>query len=224
MKGEELEPLEPVEPGFGAEAGTADTATLSRRRASDVRVRGLRVATGALALALLATAGGLVTTRDDRDDLDERLQRTQRARLDAVREADELRQRTRLPAIDLSLGGVVLLPTTDGMVSAVSVLIAPADFSKVWLTVDVVGAVPAATYGLLGGSCAFDATPPSDWVAGKAAADGRVRLLAGPLAIEPDDNKVWVRLHRGNQDFGGLRGPLAAPTQLSPNEPSCLSP
>jgi hypothetical protein len=176
VKGEDdLEPLEPVEPGLGPEDATPDTATLSRRRASDVRVRGWRVATGALALALLATAVWLVTTRDDRDDLGERLQRAQRARLDAVREADELRRRTRLPAIDLSLGGVVLLPTANGMVSAVSVLIAPADFSKVWLTVDVVGAAPAATYGLMGGSCGLDATPPSDWVARRTSPAASVR-------------------------------------------------
>lgn len=151
VKGEQLEPLEPGDdPGLGLEDAAPDTATLFRRRTSDVRVRLLRLATGALALALLATAVGLVTTRDDRDDLDARLQRAQRARLDSVREADELRRRTRLPAIDLSLGGVVLLPKTNGMVSAVSVLIAPADFSKVWLTVDVVGADPSAAYGLDG--------------------------------------------------------------------------
>ena len=216
--GSELEPLEPD--STWARVTTAEEPR-SHGRGNRRHVVGLVFVAGILMVALVAVAIDLAATRGERADLVRRFEQSQAGKSKLAKEADDLRRRTRLPAVDVEMSRAVVLPPTNGVVAAISVLVAPDDFGKIWLRVDAVGAVPGATYALAGGSCESGAVPEQDWITGSATPDGDLNLVTGPLRVEPGDVNVWVRLHRGQEDFGGVRGPLAAPSRLLPNELAC---
>lgn len=216
----ELEPLPADEEG---RAHVGDW--WSRSNGERPRLRRVRVAL--LAIALFAVGwsigdyGGARNGNEENARLTARVEQMGSLLGDYSRDLAQLRRRTRLPAVDPGSSRAMVIPAGASKFRLVmGILIAPDDFSKVWLIAEGTGGEPDRAYGLAGGLCT-DREPTPDWAIGRSSDAGDVRLLAGPLRLDPKDPEVWVRLHSGGEDFGGVRGPLSSPGVLAPGESAC---
>ena len=185
------------------------------------RPRGRSVVTGLLVVALAGSLVALWRSSPERTRQEQRAEQAELDRAQALERLDEFGSPTGFPGIDPAATVVISLDTQPGVHASLAVLIEQSPVVRVWLVAEIADAPWVGDYGLLGGSCAPDWPPPVDWVVGPASTGGAVRLQAGPLTVDPSDADVWVRLHHGDGDLGGVRGPLAAPRLLSPGDTAC---
>jgi hypothetical protein len=133
---------------------------------------------------------------------------------------DSLPSVTSAATIAQSVGRISVLYTVE------TVVVPGVRAPYTWVVATLTGAVPGATYGLLGGTC-NNSVYPYYWTDSKTNNMGEASLIAPNLTLAGEDSPYWVRLQQtnGTGDLGGIQSSSGSAllASFAPSAPPCRS-